>query len=59
MNTVMLVFIITAGLQDVWDVIVVLAIVMDKKAMQIVHNSIVQSIGKNNGSSYNKLDYTS
>ena len=58
MNIVMLVFIIKAGSQDVWDVIVVLAIVMDKKAMQIVHNSIVQSIGKNNGSSY-KLDYIS
>ena len=36
MNTIMLVFIITAGSQDVWDVIVVLAILMDKKAMQIV-----------------------
>ena len=58
MNIDMLVFIITTGSQDVWHVIVVLAIVMDKKAMQIIHNSIVQSIGKNNGSSY-KLDYTS
>ena len=48
MNIVMLVFIITAGSQDVWDVIVVLATLMDKKATQIVYNSIVQSIGKNN-----------
>ena len=55
MNTVMLVFIIAAGSQDVWDVIVVLAILMDKKLCRSYTTQLCKALGKTTALATNQI----